>query len=223
MHARFLAAVLTLVLVSMAAPVAAGSIGVSLSSLPSTQGWTPYIESGQPESAIFTVSGGVLHMDSASSTAAYYKVTELVDPALPFTLSARARVLGGSGQTLAFMVGDGTRYAAINLSPTGALDESSRTIIASGDFTVFHDFRMEGDFASGYLLYIDDVLAGGAGFDALEFNGVLFGDSGGIGSGQAQMTAFSFTQSSVPAPGSLSLLLLAAVGLTALRTTRRRR
>jgi len=193
----------------------ATTITLDFTSLPSAQGWT-YFSSGAAETDVFSVAGGVLSMNGTLTNAAYYKIEGAVDPALPFSLTARARVLSG-GQALAFHVSTDTLFAGIDLSPTTIIDETNGAFLASLDNTIFHDYRIEGAFGTGYQLFVDNTLLASGSFRAYPVNMLAFGDSGSYGSGRAEITALSFQQSApIPEPATL-LLLMAGLGVMFIR------
>jgi len=213
---KFLAAVAFLLAGGQAA---ATTISLDFSTLPTAQGWT-YFTSGAAESDVFSVSGGVLSMNGTLTNAAYYKLEGVVDPLLPFIISARARVLSG-GQTLAFYAATSSEFAAINLSPTRIIDETSAATLATIDNTTFHDYRLEGAFGSGYQLFVDNTLIAAGAVGAYPVNLLLLGDSGSFGGGRAEISAYSFQQSAlIPEPATLILVLS---GLGVLSSRRRRR
>ncbi|WP_291997084.1 PEP-CTERM sorting domain-containing protein [Candidatus Accumulibacter sp. ACC012] len=159
-------------------------------------------------------------MNGTLTNAAYYKLEGVVDPSLPFSLSARARVLSG-GQALAFYAATSAQFAAINLSPTAILDETNAATLATLDNTTFHDYRLEGAFGSGYQLFVDNALIGSGSIGAYPVNLLLLGDSGSFGGGRAEISAFSFHQSAlIPEPATL-LLVLSGLGVLSSRRLRR--
>ena len=106
------------VAVALSAPLAAhaGNTVLDFTSLPSSQGWT-YVTDSAPESAVFSVAGHTLFMDSNSTNGAYYKLEHVVDPSLPFSLSVRARSVSGT-YALAFYIEGGGNFFAMHLSPS---------------------------------------------------------------------------------------------------------
>lgn len=189
-------------------------ISLDFTSLPSAQGWT-YVSSGAAESDVFSVAGGVLSMNGTLTNAAYYKLEGIVNPALPFTFSATARVVSG-GQTLAFDVATGSQIAGINLSPTTIIDETSGAFLASLDTTTFHNYRLAGSFTTGVKLYVDDIFITSTALVAYPINFITFGDSGSFGSGRAEIIALSFQQA-IPEPATYMFLLL-GLGVLILQT-----
>lgn len=196
----------------------ATTIALDFTSLPSAQGWT-YFTSGAAETDVFSVAGGVLSMNGNLTTTAYYKLDGVVDPALPFSLATRARVWSG-GQALAFYVAAAGQFIGINLSPSTIIDETSGAFLASLDNTIFHDYRMDGAFGSGYQLFIDNVPVASGSFRAYGPNTLIVGDSGSFGSGQAEISAFSFHQSALIPEPATSLLFLAGLGALSARRLR---
>jgi hypothetical protein len=211
----FKKSVLTAVLLFASFQASATAISLDFNSLPSAQGWM-YVTSGAPETDVFSVAGGVLSMNGTLTNAAYYKLDGVVDPALPFSLAARARVSSG-GQALAFYVAAAGQFIGINLSPATIIDETNGAFLASLDNTTFHDYRMDGAFGTGYQLFIDNVPVASGAFRAYGPNLLILGDSGSFGGGRAEITAFSFQQTQVPEPATL-FLVLSGIGILA--TTR---
>ena len=162
-------------------------------------------------------------MDSTCCNAAYYRLEDIVDPTTPFSLTATARVLPGSGQTLAFYVAAAGEYAAINISPTAILDETNAAILINQDNTIFHEYRMVGSFGTEYQLFVDGVAVAVGSFAAYGPNLLAIGDSGGFGSGQAEVTSFSFLQPPPVAEPSSVILLTGGLACIAATTIRRRR
>lgn len=154
-------------------------------------------------------------MDATLTNAAYYQMENIVDPLLSFDLTATARVPSG-GQALAFYVIAAGQSAAINIAPTQIIDEATGSALITLDNTVFHNYRMTGTFGTGFQLFVDGVSVASGSFLADSRNLVIFGDSGGFGSGFAEITALSFQQP-VPLPPALWLLGPALGGLGMLR------
>jgi hypothetical protein len=124
----------TIALLLAGSQAAATTISLDFSTLPSAQGWT-YFSDGALEADVFSVSGGVLSMNSPLTKAAYYRIDGVVDPALPFTLTTRARALSAlsaSWGVLSYYVGTPTQVAAFSISPTKIIDESDGSLL--GDF-----------------------------------------------------------------------------------------
>lgn len=195
----------------------AGNVVVAFTSLPSAQGWT-YFSDATAEPDVYSLAGGVLSMDATLIPAAYYKMENIIDPLLPFVLSATARVSSGGGQTLGFYVVAEGQFAAINIAPTQITDEATKAVLTSLDNTIFRNIRVEGTFGTGFEVFVDGAsIASSVSFSTNnDGNLVLFGDSGGFSSGFAEITAFSFQQP-VPLPAALWLLGPALGGLGMLR------
>lgn len=148
----------TIALLLAGSQAAATTISLDFSTLPSAQGWT-YFSDGALEADVFSVSGGVLSMNSPLTKAAYYRIDGVVDPALPFTLTTRARALSAlsaSWGVLSYYVGTPTQVAAFSISPTKIIDESDGSLLASFDNSTFHDFRRKEllGVATNYTLMI---------------------------------------------------------------------
>lgn len=199
------------------APSYATTITLDFSSLPSAQGWTFFTDGANSESDLFSAIGGVLSMDSTPSlTAAYYKLEGVVDPTLPFILTATARVLSGD-RALAFYVSTDTWLARFNLSPGSIIDETNGNVLALVDNTTFHTYRMEGDFLTNYRLFVDNIQVGIGSIGTNDNNLLLLGDSGGHGAGIAEISAYSFQQPApIPEPTTL-ILLMSGLGVMFIR------
>jgi hypothetical protein len=125
----------TIALLLAGSQAAATTISLDFSTLPSAQGWT-YFSDGALEADVFSVSGGVLSMNSPLTKAAYYRIDGVVDPALPFTLTTRARALSAlsaSWGVLSYYVGTPTQVAAFNVKEPSLQAREYLTASGHGD------------------------------------------------------------------------------------------
>jgi hypothetical protein len=211
---RFILAIASLT----ATPIFATDITLDFSSLPSSQGWV--WQTGGPfvfESSVFSVSGGILSMDSPGRE--YYSYTSYLDPNLPFTLTTRARVISGTTDTwLDFYVANPTGFANFFIGRDRINSQFVSGSVATGlDNTQFHDIRLTGGTnpVSADLFY-DNVLIGTIPFGCnCALGGQILGDTSGTG--MAEVTSYSLVQSETPEPGTglISLVSLALAVLTA--------
>lgn len=196
-----LSAVLLLALSAVADSSRSESATLRFDVLPSAQGWQYFSDGASPpaETTVFTLRDSVLKMDSTPSlTAAYYYLPNVVDPSQPFKISVRARALSGV-RPLGFYVSTVGALARFNLSPGAIYDETTGQVIAAVDTSIFHTYRMEGDFRTGYSMYVDDVLVGNGVIGTNNVNALLLGDTGSHGVGIAELTSYSFSQgASIP-------------------------
>jgi hypothetical protein len=197
---------------------ATGSVTLSFTSLPSTQGWT-YFSDGASETSIFSLNDGVLVMNTLAGpwTAERYKLAA-VDPTLPFTITIRARILQDSGSWLCntpnpvnglkpnpYGFGFGAtveeEWYLIGLS-TNLVAGNMDIFLNNADNTAFHDYRLEVIPGVGYVLYRDGTLLGsGPPFiipqpdpDGFLPNNLAFGDSTRGCGALAEVASYRFTQ-----------------------------
>jgi len=240
--ARLVLAGALLALVS--APALAVEVVLGFTSLPSAQGWTysadgvnvPGTGTGTnndvPETTVFSLSGGVLHMDTVNTGVGFqsagsntYSLPVDIDPSLPFTMEMTARVTAEAHFQAAnqnnffgffFAARTGDVQYSIGLGPANVQNSDGTTI--AFDNTSFHDYRLEatpGAPGPDFQLYIDDVLRLSDDPRAvLDVSRLLFGDGTGGTNAVADITAFRFFQAAlVPEPGSLALLGVAFAGM----------
>lgn len=213
---------------------------LAFDSLPSAQGWT-YVSNGA-EHSTFSLSGGLLkqHTVGFGSIYSWYEKRGVVDPTKPFVMKMRARVTAedrGSDYGLSFGQYTGTRAFFFGIAG-GRLRNISGTVLASGlNMSEFHDYRVEGNFATDtYKLYYDNTLISQGGSAASGSNNcILFGDGTPTGSNaNAEISMVTFEQAAdpdpdpdpdpetpaVPEPGGLWLFLPALGAVVALRRKR---
>lgn len=194
---------------------------LNFNTLPSNQGFDyflggAYSGSGIPESQIFSLSGGVLQINSmgvylCGGGDIMYTRNGIVDSGTPFSISFTARVLEEEGNVQSnsygffvavttgredFGIGLGTH----RIEATGAPPYPFTTSI---DNTVWHNYRLNGQPGVGLQIYVDNVLVLSDAPDPdyqKSYSGPT-GSSLSFGKGTcgtnalAQMTALSFQQS----------------------------
>jgi hypothetical protein len=186
----------------LADPVGAQTITLDFNSLPSAQGWT-YVSDGAPETSIFLVSGGILMQNTVASpyTIEWYELLGVVDPALPFTIEARARVLqhsGGDPATNAFGfcldASTGNEEFAVGLSTDKISDALHNQV--PFDNTLFHNYRLAVRPGVGYELFVDGNLIATGPPRTVDIgpNRLLLGDCTRGRGALAEVTRFVFTQ-----------------------------
>lgn len=131
--------------------------------LPSAQGFT--FNSTLPEASIYSVSGGLLHLDSLGTLQyAWYEMPGAYDPSRDFELTVRMKVVSVTGPFgLDFEVSDGTTDYEFGFVENGVYlppPPNSRPFLALPPTTDdFHTYRIVGSSGSAtYQLYIDNVL-----------------------------------------------------------------
>jgi len=192
----------------LAASARAGNATLSFDSLPSAQGWTYFDNGFNLEADVFSVAGGVLSMDSSSVDAGYYYLGGVLDPALSFSMSMRARISSG-GYSLAAYVASADQFVDFRLSPTSITSNVSgvTTEIAAVDNTQFHDYRIDGKFGETFTLFVDSAAVYTDTFrTGTVFGNLILGDDGSFGSGTAEVTTYSFRQP-IPEPASWLLMI----------------
>jgi hypothetical protein len=213
-------------LLSGVAPTKAGDVSLQFSSLPSAQGWGYASSNGAPEGQIFSVNGTDLHMDTTQfdpqQTSTLYQLANVVDPSLPFELDVTARVTQTVLTTplevpddfgFFFGINGAGAVPLIGLS-TNAIQSAATFGVSDIPFnnTVFNNYALIGNAAGSYQLYVNGnfVLSGTYTPQAVVLE---FGDGTNGENAQADITNFVFTQSSVPEPGTISLLGLGIAGV----------
>lgn len=179
------------------------SVTLDFNSLPSAQGWT-YVGDGTPEANVFSVSGGVLTMNTLGRGGSFphYEFPGTIDSALPFTLSMRARVTGYEGETPDNVFGFGvfgceganSERFGVGLSQTRIMTVTP-DLSANLDATQFHDYLVKGTPGGGYQVFVDNTLmlngqSAPGGCPYL----LWLGDGTGGPNARAEITRFSFTQ-----------------------------
>ena len=184
----------------------AGIITLNFITLPSAQGWTYESAWGLPESEIFSVSDGILTQNTLDYpwSSECYKLHDVIDPTLPYTISVRARVLAESGYFMhnsfgfGFCSNTGTEEFGIGIGTSRIQDATvtGNVLSTTIDNTQFHDYRLEATPGVGYEFYVDDVLIGTGPPRLLpgSQNLIYFGDLTQGAGAHAEVTRFSFSQ-----------------------------
>ena len=217
------------------------NITLNFNSLPSAQGWVfEEVGNSAPESAVFSVSGNVLHQNTIGtgfqgSSHIVYVLPNVVSSNQPFVLTLRARLLQEenlSGNHYGFGVGvyagdtNGGYIAGFSLGAGILLGGGNGNAVAL-DTSLYHDFRVQGDLGArtNFQIFVDDVLimsnAAVAGY-VPPFQGpedyrtpfaVNFGDGTGGQNAQADISYFSFQQFAVQQP-TVPVSIFPAVEIT---------
>lgn len=192
-----------------------GDVTLRFDSLPSAQGWTYFpFGNSAPEATVFSINGTALFQNSLNvgfsgrGSNRYNFFTDL-SPRLPFTLSARSRVLEENGDftTNSFGFGFGplakTYAIEVGLGTKRITDVAGRIFSTQIDNSQFYNYRLEGSLGIGYRLFVDDVLLGAdpasqTGNDQSQ-SFLFVGDNTGGTNARAEVTAYSFLQPRVTA------------------------
>jgi len=162
-----------LVFVSSTTIVLSETISLNFESLPTNQGWE-YIAHGNSasETDVFSVENNTLHqnsleVDPSQGSINRYRLNNIINDTLPFTISITARVLQestdypfGFSFGFFFIKSEENIYRGIGIGiGTNILkDTNLNTISTSIDNTEFHNFHIEIDPQVGYLFYVDEAL-----------------------------------------------------------------
>lgn len=160
--------------------------------LPSSQGLIYFSDPGPiPENSVFSVSGGVLHLNSFSTGAAiYYLLPNAYDPSKDFVLEFRMKVFPGTGLFgVDFEASDAVTDFDLGFTDSGISlppPPNARPFLPFNTTDTFHVYKLTGTAGSTtYQLFVDGMLiasnAVSGGDPASRF---LFGDgtiSGGDG------------------------------------------
>lgn len=85
--------------------------------------------------------------------------------------------------------------------------------VATLDTTIWRDYRIDGTFGIGYEISVDSAPTYTGSFaHAGAYNRLTLGDAGGLGSGVAEVSAYSLRQP-VPEPATWALMLAGIAGL----------
>jgi hypothetical protein len=216
----------------LSVPASANTIALSFDTLPSTQGWSYITNSGASETSVFSVSGGILHQNTLGlGEFAEYDLPGVVDPVLPFTLSVHARVLQEEGAMsnefgFGFFVFTGTELFGIGLGTSSIQDALGTFLSTIIDNTQFHDYRLEGKPGVGYEFWVDNALIGSGAPRPYtqQPHGLSIGDLTVTTNARADVTRYSFSQSStqIPEPNTFILLTTGLAGFLGYGGWRRR-
>jgi len=203
----FVLIILAALVTTPPAQAAAGDpVTLDFNSLPSAQSWI-YIDggSGVPEASVFAVDGNMLHMDTigVGNTGIVYQRFGAVDPAIPFTLTVRARVNAYEEANPALdnphgfniSVFTGSEQYEVGISPKRILAGGAPYLETTIDVSQFHDYRIESTGGGSFELFIDDVSVGIAS-TALTgaTNRLYFGDGTAGANADVDISYYSFTQ-----------------------------
>jgi hypothetical protein len=209
----------------LARPSFGDSFELSLNSLPSAQGWTYFTTNTSiPESNIFSADSVKLTQNSINAGPGYfsYHKYNTINPAFPFTINVRARILQEEEYppgnrnlgAFGFYAEIGTEFYGTILRPGIIQDISERILSTTIDNTVFHNYVMSIIPGVGYQVFVDDILiASGAGVLSSEPNRLSMGDGTFNVSSKAEVTRYAFQQNIAPEPSTSLLMLLGLVGI----------
>lgn len=227
----------------LACPLSAIPLTLSMSSLPSAQGWTFYPGTGSlTESQVFSVAGGLLHQDSTGggSDAYAYNYFGAAEES-PFSLYFRASLTGEEfsfqyflnhnldGFGAAVLLPDQSYEVGLGSNGIGLLDQTqtdNTKVITAADLSGagisladFHDYLLVGDPGSGTWQFYIDGTSWASGFAGIGFgvNWVTLGDETTGPNAVGDYAAFSYVPTPEPAT-----IMLAGAGLACLRFARRR-
>lgn len=133
--------------------------------LPSSQGLTYFSDPGAvPENSIFSVSGGMLHLNSFGTGAAtYYMLPNVYDSNKDFVLEFRMKVFPGTGIFgLYFEASDAVTDFELGFTDSGISlppPPNSRPFLPFTTTDAFHVYKLTGTAGSTtYQLFVDGVL-----------------------------------------------------------------
>lgn len=199
----FLAILLVMSWQVVAAP---GAVSLGFTSLPSAQGWSYFNgTSGIPDTSIYSVSGGELHLNSIGQgfSGFAYRYNNVVDSSLPFTLYVRARVVNYEMQSFqnpygfTMAVSSSVGGYEMGISPGRILGGAADTTISTSvDVSQYHDYRIEGLPNGTFSFYVDNVLLGtlSARAPGSVTNAIAFGDSTAGANAQVDISSLEFSQ-----------------------------
>jgi hypothetical protein len=187
----------------------AATIDVAFHSLPSAQGWG--YQGQVPETSVFSVDGTTLTLNTMGQgdVASVYFMSNIIDPALPFTVLVRARVLQGDAPgSISFCFVSFTGQEIFQACPS-----VDRIRVQGQDFafngTQFHDFRFEAVPGVGSRFFVDGgLLSSFPPFPSPVANSILFGDGSAFPNSNGlveiqRFTVISSTQTVAPLLSSL--------------------
>lgn len=194
-------------------PASAQEFTLSFDSLPSVQGWQYYSQNDGSE-ADWSVNGDILSMTTLglpyygsnhSGATSLYRLDNIVDPHLDYTLEVRARCLEQEGTTWHYWYGGGFHFGAYNGNYACTIAVSPdrlRYITSDGPVTVaswpddgmFRNFRVEGTINGQCIIYVDDVLVSTQSARSLSYNRISLGDSTNPTNAAGEITYYRFSQ-----------------------------
>ncbi len=204
----------------------ATEVSLNFGSLPSSQGWTystSGTNSGVPESSVFSVSGGVLvlnTMSTGSGGTIQYTRSQALNETESLVIAMRARLTniegdagaGCYGYGFAVSVNTGTRAIQFGFLPDRIRDDCPvpRDIVFL-DNTIFHDYRIEMLPNGNVRLFVDGVLRATTTVLAVTSPPRLgLGDQTGNTNARAEITSYRVVQPAAAVPSTSAFGLLAA-------------
>jgi hypothetical protein len=180
--------------------------------LPSSQGLSYLADpSSLAENSVFSVSGGLLHINTFGTGAAtgYQKLNAYV-PSLDFTLEFRMRVLPGTGPFgIDFEVSDDVSDFEFGFTDNGVFLPPPRPFLPFNTTDDFHTYKIVSPGGStAYELFIDGALvfSGNVAAGGDPGQRFIFGDLTRGADGRADIDYISYCQSApvcVPRPSSM--------------------
>ncbi len=187
----------------------ATTITLNFNSLPSAQGWVIYSTNPNivPETSVYSVSGGLLHMDTINTGVGYnsfaYSRSGVVNAQLPFTITTRVRITDywqqGDGNWGGFelAVFTGLEEFEVGISPIRIASGLGKTISTSVDVSQFHEYRMVAQPGSpgSFEFFIDNVSYGTFSSVLTNFsNNLVFGDITAGANAVTDIASYTFVQ-----------------------------
>ena len=211
-HNRRLFAFISFLLLLGVAQVAATTESLDFNSLPSAQGWSYSTGTSPvvPESAVFSVDGTKLVQNtqgnSGSNNGFLSKREGVLDPARPFSVTMRARVVNtellfppsDTFAPAAFLFGasTGTEEYFIGIMAGKFLASTGVTIPTAIDNSQFHDYRLEITPGVGGSFYVDGSFVSSINPNTVSNTaGFFLGDGTNTANAHGEITSYVFTQS----------------------------
>jgi hypothetical protein len=170
--------------------------------LPSSLGFTYVASPFVPENSVFSVSGGLLHVNtSAAGGSAWYQLSNAYDPSQEFTLEFRMKVLPGTGSFgIDFEISDSVSDFEFGFADNGVTLPpmlTSRPFLPFNTTDDFHIYKVvaPGGLAS-YQLFIDGMLiaSGNVSPNGDPGQRFIFGDGTGGAIGRAEIDFVRYCQ-----------------------------
>ena len=187
------------------------SITLDFDTLPSQQGWSfTTTGGGVSENNVFSVDGNTLSQNSlglgfSSSATPRYELANIIDPSLPFTIEARARILNEEGNLstptgFIFSAFLPTESFGFSIGTNRINDIFGNAMTTSINTTEFHDYLLRVNPGVGYQFFVDgEFIASGSPRVRNRPNILSIGDRTSVHNAQAETTYYRFTQE-VPEP-----------------------